>query len=172
MTATYGRAGGETVAGSPYHITATLSSTVANALNNYIITNAGADFTIKRALLTVSTNPASSQYSDPLAPLTYTITGFVNGETMAVVSGSPVVSTTATSSSAPANYPITITFGDTRRSQLHVHRLQWVDVCNHAGRRARDLRGQHVLQYSAFNPNGHHHAHCDGARHHGAVRSD
>ncbi len=111
VTATYGRTGGETVAGSPYHITATLSSTVANALNNYIITNAGADFTIKRALLTVSTNPASSQYSDPLAPLTYTITGFVNGETMAVVSGSPVVSTTATSSSAPANYPITITLG-------------------------------------------------------------
>ncbi len=111
VTATYSRAAGETVAGSPYHITATLSSTVPNALNNYIITNAGADFTIKRALLTVSANPASSQYSDPLAPLTYTITGFVNGETTAVVSGSPIVSTTAMSTSAPGNYPITITLG-------------------------------------------------------------
>src|SRR5438105_12143204 len=34
-TASYSRAAGETVAGSPYHITATLSSTVANALANY-----------------------------------------------------------------------------------------------------------------------------------------
>src|SRR5207247_517802 len=44
VSATYTRAPGETVAGSPYHITATLSATVAGALNNYNIINNGADF--------------------------------------------------------------------------------------------------------------------------------
>src|SRR5439155_11411132 len=48
VSATYTRAPGETVAGSPYHITATLSATVAGALNNYNITNNGADFTINK----------------------------------------------------------------------------------------------------------------------------
>src|SRR5204863_6129691 len=44
VTATYSRAAGGTVAGGPYHITATLSP--AAALSNYNITNAGASFTI------------------------------------------------------------------------------------------------------------------------------
>src|SRR5439155_21219069 len=35
VSASYSRAPGETVAGSPYHITATLSATVAGALGNY-----------------------------------------------------------------------------------------------------------------------------------------
>src|SRR5205807_611490 len=35
VSASYSRASGETVAGSPYHITATLSATVAGALGNY-----------------------------------------------------------------------------------------------------------------------------------------
>src|SRR5262249_60582000 len=52
VTATYSRAAGETVAGSPYHITATLSPT--GVLSNYSITNDGADFTINRAHLTVT----------------------------------------------------------------------------------------------------------------------
>src|SRR5205814_5620207 len=45
VTATYSRAAGETVAGSPNHITATLNA-AAGALANYIITNAGAAFII------------------------------------------------------------------------------------------------------------------------------
>src|SRR2546425_1406990 len=48
VSATYTRAPGETVAGRPYHITATLSATVAGALNNYNNTNKGADFTINK----------------------------------------------------------------------------------------------------------------------------
>jgi len=44
VTATYTRAPGETLAGSPYHITATLSP--AEVLGNYNITNTGANFTI------------------------------------------------------------------------------------------------------------------------------
>src|SRR5207244_39916 len=46
VSASYTRAPGETVAGSPYHITATLSATVAGALNNYRIKNNSAELTI------------------------------------------------------------------------------------------------------------------------------
>jgi hypothetical protein len=64
VTATYSRATGETVLGGPYHITATLNSTVANALNNYIITNTGASFTINARLATWTTNVNSKTYGD------------------------------------------------------------------------------------------------------------
>jgi len=73
--ATYARAAGETVLGGPYHITATLSATVAGALDNYTITNTGADFAINTRLVTVT--PSSGQNKiygadDPV--LTYGIT--------------------------------------------------------------------------------------------------
>src|SRR5215470_6152793 len=53
VTATYSRTAGETVAGSPYHITATLSP--AGVLGNYNITNNGADFTINKKNATWTT---------------------------------------------------------------------------------------------------------------------
>ncbi len=62
VTATYSRAGGQTVAGSPYHITATLSSTVSGALNNYTITNNGADFTIN-PINSIDASASSNTYS-------------------------------------------------------------------------------------------------------------
>jgi MBG domain-containing protein/Big-like domain-containing protein len=63
VTATYTRAGGETVAGGPYHITAALSP--AGVLGNYNITNNGAAFTINRRNATWMTNAASKTYGDP-----------------------------------------------------------------------------------------------------------
>src|SRR5207248_5702530 len=62
VTAAYSRAAGETVAGGPYHITATLSSTAA--LSNYEITSAGANFTINAKSATWTTNPNSKSYGD------------------------------------------------------------------------------------------------------------
>src|SRR5213079_112946 len=41
VSASYSRAPGETVAGGPYHISATLSASVAGALANYNVTNNG-----------------------------------------------------------------------------------------------------------------------------------
>src|SRR4030095_4113728 len=91
VTATYSRAAGENASpptyhitatlialptadnASPptYHITATLSATPAAALNNYTITNNGAEFTINKRAATWTTNGASKTYgdSDP-SPLT------------------------------------------------------------------------------------------------------
>jgi hypothetical protein len=71
VTATYSRAPGETVLGGPYHITATLSATPISALDNYIITNTGADFTISTRPATWTTNPNSKTYGNPdPSPLT------------------------------------------------------------------------------------------------------
>src|SRR5207244_306204 len=69
VTATYSRAAGETVLGGPYAITATLSPTAV--LSNYIITNAGANFTINARPATWTTNANSKTYGygDP-TPLT------------------------------------------------------------------------------------------------------
>src|SRR5207248_5615256 len=58
VTANYGRIAGESVAGSPYHITATLNA-AAGVLANYIITNTGANFTINARPATWTTNPNS-----------------------------------------------------------------------------------------------------------------
>ncbi|PYK69389.1 MAG: hypothetical protein DME45_02395, partial [Verrucomicrobia bacterium] len=62
VTATYSRATGETVLGGPYHITATLSP--ADVLDNYIVTNNGASFTINTRPATWTTNGNSKTYGD------------------------------------------------------------------------------------------------------------
>src|SRR3989449_50274 len=71
VSASYSRAAGETVAGGPYHITATLSAG-AGVLDNYSVTNNGADFTIKARPATWTTNPNSKTYgnADPSPPTT------------------------------------------------------------------------------------------------------
>src|SRR5207253_3054388 len=63
VTASYSRASGETVAGGPYHITATLNA-AAGVLANYIITNHGASFTINARPATWTTNNNSKTYGD------------------------------------------------------------------------------------------------------------
>ncbi|MCX6545926.1 MAG: Ig-like domain repeat protein, partial [Acidobacteria bacterium] len=62
VTATYGRTAGDTVAGGPYPITATLSP--AGVLSNYTITNAGADFTINPKVASVTPTVAGKTYGD------------------------------------------------------------------------------------------------------------
>jgi hypothetical protein len=74
VTATYSRVAGETVAGSPYHITATLSAAVAGALDNYNITNAGANFTIVKRPITVTADAKTKVWGEPDPVLTYQIT--------------------------------------------------------------------------------------------------
>src|SRR5205823_4626014 len=70
VTAIYSRATGESVAGGPYHITATLNA-AAGVLANYIINNTGANFTINARPATWTTDPNSKTYGDNDAnPLT------------------------------------------------------------------------------------------------------
>jgi 6-phosphogluconolactonase (cycloisomerase 2 family) len=67
---------------------------------------------VTKAVLTVTADNVSRLYGDPNpATFTYTITGFVNGDTIAVVSGTADCSTTATQTSPVGTYPITCTQG-------------------------------------------------------------
>src|SRR6185312_2207480 len=64
VTASYSRVAGENASPPTYHITATLSATPLSALDNYIITNNGAEFTINKRLASWATNPAGKTYGD------------------------------------------------------------------------------------------------------------
>jgi sugar lactone lactonase YvrE len=105
VTAAYSRASGETVAGGPYTISATLSP--SSALANYNVTYNTANFTIAPAPLTVAAQDASMAYGSPLPSLTGTLTGVVNNDAITAT-----YATTATSSSPAGKYVITATLVD------------------------------------------------------------
>ena len=64
VTATYSRVAGENASPPTYHITATLSATPLSALNNYTITNAGAEFTINKRPIQVTANSQRTDGSE------------------------------------------------------------------------------------------------------------
>jgi len=92
-----------TAAGS-YAVVATVNSP------GYTGTASGT-LVIAKALLMVTANNASMAPGASVPALTASYSGFVPGDTVTVLSGSPAFSTTATSSSPLGNYPITVTQG-------------------------------------------------------------
>jgi hypothetical protein len=75
VTASYSRTPGETVAGSPYTISATLAP--AGVLSNYKVTYNAAQFTITPAIASVTPNPATKVYGTADPALTGTLAGFL-----------------------------------------------------------------------------------------------
>jgi hypothetical protein len=67
--------------------------------------------TVNKAPLTVTANNTSRAVGAANPTFTASYSGFVDGETTAVLSGSPAFSTTATTSSPVGLYPITVTLG-------------------------------------------------------------
>ena len=61
------------------------------------------------ATLTVTADNLTRPQGEANPPLTYTFSGLVNGDTASVVSGTPILSTTATIASPNGQYPIAIT---------------------------------------------------------------
>src|SRR5205823_10313727 len=115
VTATYARTPGETVEGSPYTISATLSP--AGVLGNYNITYNTAEFTIEKKDASVTPNAANKIYGGADPTFTGTLVGFLAGDGVTAtynrvagetVAGSPY---TISASLAPAgvlgNYSIT-----------------------------------------------------------------
>jgi hypothetical protein len=74
VTATYTRAAGQDASPPTYHITATLSAAPLSALDNYVITNNGAEFTINQRTVTVTADPKTKVYGDVDPVRTYQIT--------------------------------------------------------------------------------------------------
>lgn len=103
-----------TTAAGPTSTVGSYSSTCSGASDpNYSITYASGTVTVGPAILTVTANNQTMQFGGTVPTLTYTITGFVNGQTLATsgVSGQPACTTTATSVSRKGTYPITCTVG-------------------------------------------------------------
>lgn len=59
----------------------------------------GMRYIVKRAPLRVTADDQTREFSDPNPPLTYTVTGFRNGDDASVLSGAPRITTTAKPSS-------------------------------------------------------------------------
>jgi 6-phosphogluconolactonase (cycloisomerase 2 family) len=78
---------------------------------SFASSSAQGDLIVTKAQLTVTADNQSRLYGDPNPPFTYTITGFVNGDTISVVSGAADCTSTATQASPVGAYPITCTVG-------------------------------------------------------------
>ena len=110
VTATYTRAAGETVKGGPYSIWGTLSP--AGVLSNYSITYNTANFTITPAPLTVTANNLSMIYGGALPTYSYSMTGFVRGDTQATATtGAPALTTNPAVPVSVGSYVITAAAG-------------------------------------------------------------
>ena len=77
VTAVYTRTAGETVAGSPYTISATLAP--ASVLGNYDVSYNTANFAIIPVPLGITASSGQMIYGGPVFPVTPTYAGFVNG---------------------------------------------------------------------------------------------
>jgi hypothetical protein len=71
---------------------------------------------VNPATLTVTANNASMNVGAAVPALTASYNGFIPGDGASVLSGTPALSTTATSSSPAGNYPITVAVGTLRAS--------------------------------------------------------
>jgi hypothetical protein len=91
-----------------YTITAAIGTLSAG---NYTFTFNTATLIINPAVLAVTATSFTRAYGQNNPTLTYTITGFVNGDTRSVVTGSPALTTLATPGSHPGTYTITIARG-------------------------------------------------------------
>ena len=99
--------------GSPTTPAGTHATTCSGAAAaNYEISYVDGVLTVDKAVLNVTADNKTKGYGDPVpSPLTYSVSGFVNGEGSSVLSGAPALSTTATPTSNVGTYPITITMG-------------------------------------------------------------
>jgi hypothetical protein len=117
LPVTYTVTGPATVSGSTLTLTGAGTVTVtANQVGNgtYVAaTPVSQSFTVSPAVLTATASNLSRAYGTANPALTYTIAGFVNSDTQtSATTGAPLLTTTATQSSALGTYPITITQGN------------------------------------------------------------
>jgi len=88
--------------------TATITASQAGNINFDEATPVSQTLTVDPAVLTVIAASKSKIYGTTNPILTYTYTGFANGETSTILNTQPTISTTATTVSAAGNYAITV----------------------------------------------------------------
>ena len=77
-------------------------------VKNYNMTFANGTLTVTKAPLTVSAGNYTKKQGDPMPEFKASYQGFKNNETEDVLTKKPVIMTTATESSAPGEYPVTV----------------------------------------------------------------
>ena len=87
-----------------------LTAGTLTAMNYDFATLIASSLTVTPAHLTVTANSLATPLG-VIPTLTYSLSGFVNGDTSAVASGAPVLSTTATTTSPPGTYAISVSAG-------------------------------------------------------------
>ncbi len=91
--------------------TCTLQASAGATTNNAAVKGVLQSFSVSKATLTVTATNASRAFGAANPTFAVTYSGFVNSDTSAVLSGSPTVTTTATTTSLPGTYPITASQG-------------------------------------------------------------
>jgi MBG domain (YGX type) len=79
---------------------------------DYTVTTQTAPGTITPAPLLVRANNVSTVYGSAVPALTYVMSGFVGGDNSSVVSGKPVIATTAAAGAGAGAYAVTIAAGN------------------------------------------------------------
>jgi hypothetical protein len=105
--------GPATISGSILTVTGaglvTVTASQAGNADYAAATPVSQSFTVAKAVLTATAASLSRIYGVANPALTYSVAGFVNGDTIAIVSGSATLSTTASATSSAGTYPITFT---------------------------------------------------------------
>jgi hypothetical protein len=101
--------GGSSTTPAGIHAGATTCS--GAAASNYDISYVAGTLIVSKAPLLVTAEPKTKVYGQPVPDLTYTVSGFVNGQDASVMSGAPSLSTPATATSDVGTYPIIVTAG-------------------------------------------------------------
>ena len=102
-----------TAAVGSYTITPSAITLSTGSIGNYIITYNTATLTVGKASITVTADNKNKAYGVANPAFTATYTGFVNGQNLGTsgITGSPALTTTATTSSAVGTYTITSAVG-------------------------------------------------------------
>jgi len=105
----------------PGAVTITAAMGSLSAANYSFVFGTGT-LTIGKAMLTVTPKATVISYGGQVPSLGFDLAGFVNGDTAAVVSGTPVLTTATTSASPAGQYTITASIG-TLASDLYSFKL-------------------------------------------------
>src|SRR5208282_2494875 len=119
------------VSGSPYSIV--ITNAVGNGLTNYTINYVNGLLTVGPAQLGVTANNTNRVYGATNPVLTVSYNGFVNGDGLNVVSGSPLLTTGAVTNSPVGNYVITNSPGSLVATNYVVSLTNGVLTVNAAG---------------------------------------
>jgi autotransporter-associated beta strand protein len=85
-----------------------ISQGTLTATSNYVIAFAAGSLTISPAPLSITANDASAIFGAPFPTLSASYSGFVNGDTAVSLTTAAILTTTATTSSPAAQYPIQV----------------------------------------------------------------